>query len=64
MKVHEIKGPLIKELFELFATEMYSQEELRSISKFKILKMSKSNLSKILQNIIYCGKIKIRAYDR
>ena len=64
MRVDEIKGPLIKELFELFATGMYSQEELRSMSKFKILKLSKSNLSRILQNIIYCGKIKIRAYDK
>ena len=63
-RIDEIKGPLIKELFELFAKGMYSQEKLRSMSKFKILKLSKSNLSRVLQNINYCGKIKIRAYDK
>ena len=58
-----IKAPLIKELFELFATGVYSQNELRTMSKFKSLNLSKSNLSRILKNPLYAGKIKVPAYN-
>ena len=45
MQLDSTKAPLIKELFELFATGVYSQTELRKMAKFKQLKLSKSNLS-------------------
>ena len=62
MQLHSLKAPLLKELFELFATGLYSQNELLKTDKFKTLNLSKSNLSRILKNEIYTGKIRITAY--
>ena len=59
MQLDPIKAPLIKELFEVFTTGFYSQNELRKIDKFKLLNLSKSNLSRLLKNILYSGRIKI-----
>ena len=61
MQLDPIKAPLIKKLFESFAVGLYSQNELRNMSDFKILKLSKSNLSKVLKNIVYTGKIIVPA---
>ena len=62
MQLDSIKAPLIKELFEVFATGLYSQSELLVMPNFKKLKFSKSNLSRVLKNIIYAGKIIVPAY--
>ena len=62
MQLDPIKAPLIKKLFESFAVGLYSQNELRNMSDFKILKLSKSNLSKVLKNIVYTGKIIVPAF--
>ena len=62
MQLDPIKAPLIKELFDLFATGLYSQSEVLHMSNFRKLKLSKSNLSRVLKNIIYAGKIKVSAY--
>ena len=62
MQLDTIKAPLIKEIFELYSTGLYSQNELRKMGKFKLLKLSKSNLSRLLKNIIYTGKIFIPSY--
>jgi site-specific DNA recombinase len=59
MQLDSIKAPLIKELFDLFATGIYSQSELIRMDKFKLLNLSKSNLSRMLKNIVYSGKIKV-----
>ena len=44
MQLDSKKAPLIKELFELFSTGLYSQNELRNKEKFSSLNLSKSNL--------------------
>lgn len=62
MQLDSTKAPLIKELFELFATGVYSQTELRKMAKFKQLKLSKSNLSRLLKNVVYTSKIKVKKY--
>ena len=62
MQLDPIKAPLIKELFDLFTTGLYSQNELLNMSKFKKYNLSKSNLSRALKNIIYTGRIIIPAY--
>ena len=61
MQLDPLKAPLIKKLFESFAAGLYSQNELRNMPNFKILKLSKSNLSRVLKNIVYTGKIIIPA---
>ena len=63
MQLDPLKAPLIKDLFELFSTGLYSQNELRLMSKFKPLNLSKSNLSRVLKNPLYYGKIKIPQYN-
>lgn len=61
MQPHPIKGALIKKIFELFAAGIYSQNEIRNMVEFKELKISKSNLSRILKNILYAGKVRVKA---
>ena len=55
-------APLITELFSDFALGIYSQNELRNNPKYKELKLSKSNLSRLLMQFAYAGKIKVPAY--
>ena len=62
MQLDSKKAPLIKELFELFSTGSYSQNELRNKDKFSSLNLSKSNLSRLLKNIIYTGRVKVPEY--
>ena len=63
MQLDPLKAPLIKELFSTFALGLYSQNEILKMSKFKDLKLSKSNLSRILRNILYVGDIKVIEKD-
>ena len=63
MQLDPLKAPLIKDLFELFSTGLYSQNELILMNTFKPLKLSKSNLSRVLKNPLYYGKIKIPQYN-
>ena len=63
MQLDPFKAPLIKQLFSTFALGLYSQNEILKMSKFKDLKLSKSNLSRILKNILYVGDIKVREKD-
>ena len=53
MKVDPDKGQLLKSLFEMYSSGNYTQSEILQMSMFKSLKLSKSNLSRILQNKIY-----------
>ena len=62
MQLDPTKATLIRELFELFATGLYSQNELRKLNKFKVLNISKSSLSRMFKNIVYSGRIKISKY--
>jgi site-specific DNA recombinase len=61
MQIDPIKGPLIAELFKEFAQGVYSQSEILRMPKYKSLKLSKSNLSRFLKNVLYAGKIKVPA---
>ncbi len=54
------KAPLIKQLFEEYATGLYSQKELIQRFKPKGLNLSKSNLSVLLDNILYAGFIDLK----
>jgi site-specific DNA recombinase len=49
---------LISDLFKDFALGIYSQNEIRQLVKYKKLKLSKSGVSRILNQIIYSGQIK------
>ena len=62
MKPNPELAPLITELFNDFALGIYSQNQLRKLPKFKSLNLSKSGLSRILNQIAYSGRIKIKAY--
>ena len=62
MQIDPMKGELVRELFEDFALGVHSQSDLRKMDKYKSLKLSKSNLSRILKNPIYAGKIVVPEY--
>ena len=55
-------APLIKDLFGDFATGLYSQQELVKKYRIKGLDISKSSLSRILDNVLYMGKVIVPAY--
>ncbi|MFP5437262.1 MAG: recombinase family protein [Bacteroidia bacterium] len=55
-------APLIKDLFEDFATGLYSQQELIKKYGIKGLDISTSSLSRILDNVLYMGKVVVPAY--
>jgi len=63
MKVDPNKGELLKSLFELYSSGNYTQSEILQMTMFKPLKLSKSNLSRILQNIVYAGFMDVPAYE-
>jgi site-specific DNA recombinase len=62
MKPNPIIAPLITELFTDFSLGAYSQNELRELPKYKLLNLSRSGLSRILNQIAYSGKIIVPAY--
>ena len=49
MKVDPDKGQLLKSLFEIYSSGNYTQSEILEMTIFKPLKLSKSNLSRILK---------------
>jgi site-specific DNA recombinase len=52
---------LITELFTDFSLGIYSQNEIRTQPKYKSLNLSKSGLSRILNQIVYSGRIRVKA---
>ena len=62
MQIDPVKGELVGELFSDFALGVHSQSDIRKMDKFKLLKLSKSNLSRILKNPIYKGIIVVPEY--
>ena len=59
MKPCEKLSPLINELFLEFSDGIVSQNQILKMEKYKALKLSKSNLSRILKNVLYAGKLKL-----
>lgn len=61
MKPDPVIAPLVGKLFEDFATGLYSQQELIKIYKYKGLELTKSSLSRMLDNVLYMGMVRVPA---
>ncbi|MCO6498076.1 MAG: recombinase family protein [Chitinophagaceae bacterium] len=61
--VHSEMAAPIRKAFELMATGMYPIEVLRKKLWKEGLKISRSNFYTVLTNPIYCGKIRIKAFQ-
>ena len=59
IKLDPVKASLIEKLFYTFSLGVHSQDEILKMTKFKLLKLSKSNLSRLLKNILYVGDIRV-----
>ena len=62
MKPNPKIANLITELFTDFSLGVYSQNELRQLPKNKSLNLSRSGLSRMLNQIAYSGEIRVPAY--
>ena len=62
MKPNPKIAPLISELFKDFSLGIYSQNEIRQLPKYKELNLSKSSVSRMLNQILYSGQIRIARY--
>ena len=60
---HSDIAPFIKKAFDLMNTGMYQIEVLRKKLWAEGMKISRSNFYTILRNPIYCGKIRIKAFE-
>lgn len=64
--IDPVKGPLVREAFELYATKQYSLDDLgeilykRGLRNLRGCKVSQNGLSSILNNSFYMGVIKIK----
>ena len=54
---------LITDLFKDYSLGIYSQNQLREMNKYQSLNLSKSNLSRMLSNPVYAGKILLESYQ-
>ena len=57
------KAELIKNLFEDYSTGIYSQDELLKKYTLKGLSLSKSSISRTLENILYTGYIDLKKHN-
>lgn len=55
-------APLIKELFKDYATNLYTQQDLLKKYNTKGLDITKSSLSRLLDNVLYMGMVKVPTY--
>ena len=62
MQPDKVLAPLIKSLFEDYASGTYTQKELIEKYRHTELKLAKSNLSKMLENPLYMGMVRVPAY--
>ena len=53
---------LITELFKDYSLGIYSQNQIIKFPKFKPLNLTKSNISRILNQIVYSGRIRVKAF--
>ena len=63
MKPDPIKAPLVKELFMLYASGGFSQNQLLQEKRFEPLKLSKSSLSRLLRNTLYAGSVVVPKFN-
>ncbi|WP_405331653.1 recombinase family protein [Flavobacterium oreochromis] len=57
------KAKLVKNLFEDYSTGIYSQDELLKKYTLKGLSLSKSSISRTLENILYTGYIDLKKHN-
>ena len=62
MKPDPVFSPLIKDLFEDFATGLYTQQDVLAKYNKKGLKLCKSALSRTLENPLYMGMVVVPAF--
>lgn len=53
----EEKAPVVKRIYELFATGLYRQSQIREILKKENIEITPTQIFYILRKSIYCGKI-------
>ncbi len=59
------KAPLVLKAFELYATGLYSKEEIRRIlAKQDGAKLTKYAFSIVFHNPLYCGKVVVEAFEK
>ena len=63
MKPDPIKAPLVQELFKLYASGRFSQNQLLKEKRFEPLKLSKSSLSRLLRNSLYTGRVVVPQFN-
>ena len=56
------QAPLVYEAFEMMATGLYAQREVLRSLQAKNFKIGKSQLSLLLQNRLYAGKVLVKAF--
>ena len=63
LKIHPEKGKIVKEIFEKYATGIYTREELRK-QYTKVKGLTKNNFLTLFRKVVYCGKIEVpELYD-
>ena len=64
MKPCLILSPIIKILFDEFSNGYISQNQILKDKRFEKLGLSRSNLSRLLRNVVYAGKLRIKEEGR
>ena len=62
MKPNPLKAPLVTKIFKDFSTGLYSQQDLLEKYKTLGLDIKSSALSRVLENPLYMGMVKVPAY--
>ena len=62
IQIDDIKGPLMRDLFEEYALGVTSQSELMKKRKYAPLNLRMNNLSTQLKNVVYSGRVFVKAY--
>jgi site-specific DNA recombinase len=64
MKPHPTKGELVTKLFNEFSLGVKPQSEFLIDLNYKDLKLTKNNLSRMLKQIAYTGRIRVSAFEK
>ena len=64
MQLDEPKASIIRRVFQDFASGSYSQKDLMKKYSCSEVKFSKSNINRILKNMVYAGMIPIPEYQK
>jgi uncharacterized protein (UPF0297 family) len=63
LKPHPEKSKIVKEIFEKYASGIYTREELRK-QYTKVKGLTKNNFLTLFRKVVYCGKIEVpELYD-